>query len=84
MEHESLFDKALLTGPGYQDGLCAIELLHLVVVGRLADETPEPLTVCCAALSPLEQGPWRDHAHRTAVLIPYLRRTRGLYAGRGC
>jgi hypothetical protein len=41
MEHASLFDNALLTGPGYQHGLCAIELLHLAVVGRLADETPE-------------------------------------------
>jgi hypothetical protein len=41
MEHESLFDKALLTGPGYQDGLVPSSCC----TWRLSagwDETPEP------------------------------------------
>ena len=48
-------------------------MLHLAVTGVLADETPKGLTLCCAVLSGLDQGPWWDTAHRTSI-FPYLRR----------
>jgi hypothetical protein len=72
----SLFDNARLTARplGGNESICATELLHLVMTGVLKNETPKELTVCCAVLFGIEDGPWRDNAHSTAVLIPYLRR----------
>jgi hypothetical protein len=77
MAHLSLFDTVTLTDPTAGGrGISAIELLQLATSGKIANwyEIPESLTVCCALLPGLEQGPWRDDAHRTAVLVPYLRR----------
>ncbi len=55
-------------------GTCGRELLHLLVVGTHRDATPECLTACCSVLPPLNDGPWRDDAHRTSVIIPWLPR----------
>jgi hypothetical protein len=71
----SLFDKVTLTShPHADEGVCAMELLHLVATGVIENKTPKSLTVCCAMLSGLDLAPWRDNTQRTAVLIPYLRR----------
>jgi hypothetical protein len=79
MANLSLFDNASLTARPYggNEGICARELLHLVVTGVLRNETPKGLTLCCKVLVGIENAPWRDNAHCTAVLIPYLRRLIG-------
>jgi hypothetical protein len=76
MAADSLFDNVTLTPhPHRQDqGISTKELLSLVTTGILADKTPQSLTVCCEVLSGIEEAPWRDDAHRTAVLVPYLRK----------
>ena len=53
---------------------CALELIHLVVTGEKDDSVPECLSETLSILPILNDGPWRDDAHRTSVLLPYLRR----------
>lgn len=75
-ERLALLDSAILTAGSHQyfEGTCARELIHLVVTGEKQDKTPECLTRTLAVLPRLNDGPWRDDAHRTEVLLPYLRR----------
>ena len=51
---------------------CARELLHEVVTGKHADRTPPGLSIIVDMLPGMNDGPWRDDAHRTAVMRPYL------------
>ena len=53
---------------------CARELLHEVVTGVHADATPPGCSVMLSILPPINDGPWRDDAHRTEVIRPYLRK----------
>ena len=71
-----LLEGAVLTHGAHwsTDGTCARELIYLVVTGEKKDRTPECLTATLSALPVLNDGPWRDDAHRTSVLLPYLRR----------
>lgn len=56
---------------------CALELLHAVIAGEIADAVPPGVTRFASILPFLNDGGWRDgdwldDAHRTAVLRPYL------------
>ena len=53
---------------------CARELLHEVVTGKHRDATPQGLSEWINILPALNDGPWRDDAHRTEVIRPYLKR----------
>lgn len=60
-------------GPDCQH--CARELVHEVVTGRHADATPAGVTAFVSILPSINDSPyWRDDAHRTEVIRPYLRR----------
>lgn len=59
-------------GPDCQHG--ARELLYEVVTGMFADRNPPRATRFASILPSLNNGPWRDDAHRTEVLRPYLRK----------
>lgn len=74
-----LLDTAMLYGGSHVPSLqncrhCARELLHEVATGVHKDATPAGCTVLMSILPELNDGPWRDDAHRTAALRPYLRR----------
>jgi hypothetical protein len=58
-------------GPGCQH--CALELLHEVATGRHAAAIPKGASGMLALFPWVNDGPWLDAAHRTAVLRPYLR-----------
>ena len=79
-ERLALLDTALLYngphggsgGPGCQH--CARELLYEVVTGEHKDATPPGCTEWAGILPGINDGPWRDDAHRTEVMRPYLRK----------
>lgn len=58
----------------YTDGTCAREALHLFVCGVKKDATPPGLSHHIGCLPILNDMGWRDDAHRTAVLAPYIER----------
>lgn len=75
LDELTLYDGAHGGGTGGPDcPHCARELLHEVVTGEHADRTPPGVTAFAALLPCVSDGPWRDDAHRTAVLRPYLPR----------
>src|SRR3990167_8015623 len=53
---------------------CARELLMEIVTGRHEDATPPGCTMLMVVLPHLNDGPWRDDAHRTEVMRPYLKK----------
>ncbi len=79
-ERLALLDTAILYhgphggsgGPDCQH--CARELLYEVVTGKHADATPPGCTLLMAILPQMNDGPWRDDAHRTKIMRPYLRK----------
>lgn len=79
-ERLALLDMAMLYHGSHQPGgpdcrHCARELLHEVVTGEHADKTPPGVTAFVAILPGLNDAPgWRDDAHRTLTLRPYLKR----------
>jgi hypothetical protein len=80
-ERLALLDTLTLYGGAHGGGIggpdcqhCARELLHEVITGVHADRTPPGVTMFAAILPALNDGPWRDDAHRTAVMRPYLRK----------
>ena len=57
------------------DGHCAREALHHMVCGVKQDATPPGLSRYVSCLPALnDMAGWRDDAHRTATLAPYLHR----------
>ncbi len=72
-ERLALLDQATLydgphgggTGGGPDCKHCARELLHEVVTGQHKDATPPGVTVFVDILPHMNDGPWRDDAHRT-------------------
>lgn len=52
----------------------ARELLHLAITGTRKDATPECATRHYAILPNINDWMWRDDAHRTAVIMPFLPR----------
>ena len=78
-ERLALLDTAIIyKGPHSPKGQnckhCARELLHEVVTGQHADANPPGCTVLMEILPRLNDGSWRDDAHRTEVMRPYLRK----------
>jgi len=79
-ERLALLDTATLYHGPHQSGgpdcrHCARELLHEVVTGTHADKTPPGVTAFVDILPGFNDAPgWRDDAHRTAVMRPYLKR----------
>ena len=79
-ERLALLDSATLFNGSHDGGggpdcrHCARELIHEVVTGTHADATPPGCTELMCLLPPLNDGPWRDDAHRTEVMRPYLRK----------
>jgi hypothetical protein len=53
---------------------CARELLHEVVTGHHLDANLDDGSAWIGILPTLNDGSWRDDAHRTTVIRPYLRR----------
>jgi hypothetical protein len=79
-ERLALLDTATLYSGGH-DGTggpdcqhCARELLHEIVTGVHRDATPPGCSVFLSILPGINDGPWRDDAHRTQVMRPYLRK----------
>lgn len=79
-ERLALLDTALLYHGSHPTGgpdckHCARELLHEVVTGQHRDATPPGVTAFVSILPGLNDASgWRDDAHRTEVMRPYLRR----------
>ena len=80
-ERLELLDKAVLFHGPHKGGggpdckHCARELLHEVVTGEHADRTPPGVTAFVSILPGINDASgWRDDAHRTEVMRPYLRR----------
>ena len=80
-ERLALLDTAMLAHGSHPPGTggpdcqhCARELIYEVVTGVHADRTPLGATTLIAILPSLNDGPWRDDAHRTEVMRPYLRK----------
>ena len=78
-ERLALLDTATIYNGSHSGGgpnckHCARELVHEVVTGKHADMTPPGCTIMLAILPQLNDGYWRDDAHRTEVMRPYLRK----------